>query len=81
MKENSHQRGFIPFLLLLVVAWLLLKYVFDFDVIQSVKEDGLKDTVIRFFSILGDIWSEHVKPFLLEAFRQIGGAVSPGPNQ
>lgn len=77
LKDN---RGFIPLLLLLIVLYLILKYSYNFDVWESVRTNGLAFTVGKFFAIMLEWWTLHIKPFLLEAFRQIGPVVTPPTN-
>ncbi len=76
----KNERGFIPFLLLLVVLYLILKYSYNFDVIDSLKTNGLPYTVGHFFSIMWSWWTDHVKPFFLEVVTQSAGVVKPPTN-
>lgn len=78
--DLKNNKGFIPLLLLLIVLYLILKYSYNFDVWESVRTNGLAFTVGKFFSIMLSWWTLHIKPFLFEAFRQIGPVVTPPTN-
>lgn len=80
--HKEHERGFIPFLLLVIIAYLILKYSFDFDVIESVKTNGIAGTLGKLFAIIGEIWTNYVKPFVLQVIGQTkqATAVPPTPS-
>ncbi len=80
MKKHFNwrdERGFIPFLLLLIVLYLVLKYSYNFDVWESVRTNGLPYTIGRFFSILWGWWQNGIKPFLLQFAGQVSQSVTP----
>ncbi|HEY9586153.1 MAG TPA: hypothetical protein VJJ27_00740 [Candidatus Paceibacterota bacterium] len=70
-------RGLIPFFLVLLILYLILRYSYDFDVVKSVQNEGLGATLGRFFAIFGGWWTNGVKPFILEALKQIAQVVIP----
>lgn len=76
-KTLNDDRGFIPFLLLIIILYLILKYSYNFDVIDSIRTKGLPYTVGHFFSIMWSWWTDHIKPFFLEAIGQINQTVTP----
>ncbi len=73
----KNEKGFVPLVLLLIVLYLILKYSYNFDVWESVRTNGLPYTIGKFFSIMLEWWTLHIKPFLLEAFSQVGQTVTP----
>ncbi|MFZ3020140.1 MAG: hypothetical protein WA051_01290 [Minisyncoccia bacterium] len=71
----KNERGFIPLLLLIIILYLILKYSYNFDVWESVRTNGLPYTVGHFFGIMWTWWTDHLKPFMLEALGQISQTV------
>jgi hypothetical protein len=73
-------RGFIPFLLLLLILYLILKYSYNFDVITSVQTNGLPYTVGHFFTIMWSWWTDNIKPFIVQTLSQVSQTVTPPPT-
>jgi hypothetical protein len=59
MKKNNKERGFIHLILVVVGALVLLKYVYDIDVIGFLTQGRFKELLDRFYNLGAEGWSKY----------------------
>ena len=51
--ENKNQKGFITTIILIVVAFIALKYILHFDIIEYLKSPQFKPVIQETLKIIG----------------------------
>ncbi len=76
-KTPGNEKGFIETIILLVIAFLILKYSFDFDIIATLKNEGIGGVLSKGFGVIKHIYTEYISrmvSYLFDLFR-----TSPNP--
>lgn len=68
MKKN---RGFIKTIIIIVVALALLKYFFDFDILEFLRSDAVKNVFGTIWHIISTIWNDYLKESVAYVWNEI----------
>ena len=67
VTRRRFQRGFLKFIILLIIALALLKLVWDFDILEFLNRPGVKEVWDAIVNVFKKIW-EFVKNLFDSAF-------------
>gem|GEM_PF-3966057 len=56
MDNNKNKRGFIKTLILIIIALALIKLVWDFDIVDFIKNPSIKAVLDAIWGILKPLW-------------------------
>lgn len=60
MKKNSNKnRGFVTMILIILVALVLLKYIYDIDVVCFLTQGKFKDLLDQFYGLGAKGWDKY----------------------
>ncbi len=60
MKKNSNKnRGFVTMILIILVALVLLKYIYDIDVVGFLTQGKFKDLLDQFYGLGAKGWDKY----------------------
>lgn len=68
----NKEKGFLKIIILIIVALALLKFVFDFDVIEFIKTPKVQDTLhYIWYDIIVFLWENYIRTPLSWAWDQV----------
>jgi hypothetical protein len=62
--NTDNKKGFVSTIILIVIAFILLKVFFDFDIIKYMEKYLNKDTILSIKNYLLDFYTLKIKPLL-----------------
>jgi hypothetical protein len=59
LKKNNKKRGFIKIVIIIIGALVLLKYIYDIDVIGFLTTGRFRELLDQFYSLGAKGWSKY----------------------
>jgi len=70
------KRGFIGYIVIIIIAVVLLKFWFEIDVLEWLTKPEVKDFFTKIFNIIVMIWENYISPIFRKVLNFINYIIS-----